>query len=114
MPPPKLRNVYSVYNFGDFVNTESGFSTSTPFIQMLPLTNASAASAEFKKARAKNLESLPPQVNVMTINDPNPKPLDGSGSTGSPSGAAANAKALVTHVNVVLLGILVSMYALCF
>ncbi|KAG8705093.1 hypothetical protein FRC09_003161 [Ceratobasidium sp. 395] len=67
-----LRNVYAVYNYGDYNNTESGLSHDTPFIQLLPLTNASVASAEFKDARAKALKFFPPEVNVSTINDPVP------------------------------------------
>ncbi|KAG9120796.1 hypothetical protein FRC07_003569, partial [Ceratobasidium sp. 392] len=68
-----LRNAYVVYNYGDFVKTESGLTTGTPSIQFLPLTNAAAASNEFKQARAKSLSSLPPEVDVKTINDPNPQ-----------------------------------------
>ncbi|KAG8716928.1 hypothetical protein FRC09_014991 [Ceratobasidium sp. 395] len=79
-----LRNVYAVYNYGNFNNTESGLSHDTPFIQLLPLTNASVASAEFKDARAKALKFFPPEVNVSTINDPVPQALSGS-SAGSGS-----------------------------
>ncbi|QRV84154.1 aspartyl protease [Ceratobasidium sp. AG-Ba] len=68
-----LRNIYAVYNYGDFVKTESGLKTKSPFIQFLALTNATAASAGFKQARAKALASLPPEVDVKTINDPNPR-----------------------------------------
>ncbi|QRV72563.1 aspartyl protease [Ceratobasidium sp. AG-Ba] len=67
-----LRNVYAVYNYGDFVKTESGFKTNSPFIQFLPLTNATTASADFKQSRAKTLASLPPEIDVKTINDPTP------------------------------------------
>ncbi|KAG9088005.1 hypothetical protein FS749_002501 [Ceratobasidium sp. UAMH 11750] len=73
-----LRNVYAVYNYGDFKNTSSGFSPDTPFIQLLPLTNTYAASAEFKDARAKALKFYPPEVNVYTINDPVPQAMSGS------------------------------------
>ncbi|KAG9079591.1 hypothetical protein FRC06_007636 [Ceratobasidium sp. 370] len=82
-----LRNAYVVYNYGDFVKTESGFTTNSPFIQFLPLTNASAASDEFKKARTEALASMPPEVDVKTINDPNPKPASNSSSGGSSSGS---------------------------
>ncbi|CAE6460267.1 unnamed protein product [Rhizoctonia solani] len=82
-----LRNVYAVYNYGDFVKTESGLNTSSPFIQLLPLTNATAASKEFKNARAKTLQGLPPQLDVKTVNDPVPKPVKAiaSGSNGNTS-----------------------------
>ncbi|KAG8776772.1 hypothetical protein FRC12_000699 [Ceratobasidium sp. 428] len=80
-----LRNVYAVYNYGNYNNTESGLSHDTPFIQLLPLTNASAASSEFKDARAQALKFFPPEVNVSTINDPVPQALSqssaGSGSS---------------------------------
>ncbi|KAG8773158.1 hypothetical protein FRC12_002687 [Ceratobasidium sp. 428] len=81
-----LRNAYVVYNYGDFVKTESGFTTNTPFIQFLPLTNASAASDEFKQARAKSLASLPPEVDVKTVNDPSPQPASNSSASTSGSG----------------------------
>ncbi|KAG8695971.1 hypothetical protein FRC09_008824 [Ceratobasidium sp. 395] len=81
-----LRNAYVVYNYGDFVKTESGLTTGSPFIQFLPLTNASAASDEFKQARAKSLASLPPEVDVKTVNDPNPQPASNSSASASGSG----------------------------
>jgi len=87
-----LRNVYALYNYGDFVGTESGLSHGTPFIQILPLTDATKSSAEFKEARAKELALLPPQINVTTVNDPIPKtiPVSGSGSSSSPKTGAGN------------------------
>ncbi|QRV84310.1 aspartyl protease [Ceratobasidium sp. AG-Ba] len=88
-----LRNVYAVYNYGDFVKTESGFKTNSPFIQFLPLTNATAASADFKKARAQALASLPPEIDVKTINDPHPKPASNS-SSGSTLGSSLDASNL--------------------
>ncbi|CAE6495099.1 unnamed protein product [Rhizoctonia solani] len=81
-----LRNVYAVYNYGDFVKTESGLNTSSPFIQVLPLTNFTAASEEFKVARAKALAGLPPQLDVKTVNDPTPKPVKSTGSKNGTSG----------------------------
>ncbi|CAE6470617.1 unnamed protein product [Rhizoctonia solani] len=108
-----LRNVYAVYNYGDFVKTESGLNTSSPFIQVLPLTNFTAASEEFKVlpltnftaaseefkvARAKALAGLPPQLDVKTVNDPKPKPVKSTGSkngtSGTNSSAALSAMAL--------------------
>lgn len=83
-----LRNVYALYNYGDFVTTESGSSYGTPFVQLLPLTDSQKASAEFKEARAKDLASLPPQIDVTTINDPIPKTIPGTG-TGSGVGSSS-------------------------
>ncbi|KAG8741993.1 hypothetical protein FRC10_002110 [Ceratobasidium sp. 414] len=74
----QLRNVYAVYNYGNYSDTESGFSHDTPFIQLLPLTNTYVASAEFKDARAKALQFFPPEVNVSTINDPVPQAISAS------------------------------------
>ncbi|CAE6456987.1 unnamed protein product [Rhizoctonia solani] len=81
-----LRNVYAVYNYGDFVKTASGLSTFSPFIQLLPLTNAAAAREEFREARTKTLQGLPPQLDVKTVNDPTPKPV--KNATPSNTGAA--------------------------
>ncbi|KAF8608452.1 acid protease, partial [Ceratobasidium sp. AG-I] len=89
-----LRNIYALYNYGDFVQTQSGLSVGTPFIQILPLTDAQKASAEYQEVRAKQLASLPPQIDVTTVNDPVPKTISssgpssgtGSGNTGSGSG----------------------------
>ncbi|QRV98488.1 aspartyl protease [Ceratobasidium sp. AG-Ba] len=79
-----LRNAYAVYDFGKLTNTLSGVA-GDPFIQLLPLTNESKASAEFKEARAKALSFFPPEINVSTINDPVPQalgqPSSGSGSS---------------------------------
>ncbi|KAG8697855.1 hypothetical protein FRC08_006269 [Ceratobasidium sp. 394] len=81
-----LRNVYAVYNYGNFNNTESGLSHDTPFIQLLPLTNTSVASAEFKDARSKALKLFPPEVNISTINDPVPQAMSGSSAGSSNDG----------------------------
>ncbi|QRV74962.1 aspartyl protease [Ceratobasidium sp. AG-Ba] len=75
-----LRNVYTVYDYGDFINGTSGSPRGDPYIKLLPLTNPSTASAEFKSARAAQLASLPPQVNVSTINSDHPQTTQGSGS----------------------------------
>ncbi|KAH7334973.1 aspartic peptidase domain-containing protein [Rhizoctonia solani] len=84
-----LRNVYAVYNYGDFVKTESGLNTSSPFIQILPLTNFTAASEDFRITRAKALAGLPPQLDVKTVNDPTPKPVRSTGSKNSTDANAA-------------------------
>ncbi|QRV89659.1 aspartyl protease [Ceratobasidium sp. AG-Ba] len=75
-----LRNVYTVYDYGDFIDGTSGSPRGDPYMKLLPLTNPSAASAEFKSARAAQLASLPPQVNVSTINSDHPQTIPGSGS----------------------------------
>ncbi|KAG9123319.1 hypothetical protein FRC07_015095, partial [Ceratobasidium sp. 392] len=85
-----LRNVYAVYNYGNYNNTESGLSHDTPFIQLLPLTNSSAASAEFKDARAKALKFFPPEINITTINDPVPQAMSGSSAGSGSSNDAIN------------------------
>ncbi|KAG9125213.1 hypothetical protein FRC07_008556 [Ceratobasidium sp. 392] len=75
-----LRNVYTVYDYGDFTNGISGSPRSNPYMKLLPLTDPTAASAEFKSARAAQLAALPPQVNVSTINSDNPQTIPGTGS----------------------------------
>ncbi|QRW13046.1 aspartyl protease [Ceratobasidium sp. AG-Ba] len=75
-----LRNVYAVYNYGDLTKTLSGFG-GDPFIQLLPLTDASKASSEFKESRANALSFFPPEINISTINDPNPQAMSGSSAS---------------------------------
>ncbi|KAF8670181.1 Eukaryotic aspartyl protease [Rhizoctonia solani] len=91
-----LRNVYAVYNYGDFVKTESGLNTSSPFIRLLPLTNATAASEEFKQTRTKSLQGLPPQLDIKTVNDPTPKPMKSTTSSSKTNGGAANVNAALS------------------
>jgi hypothetical protein len=73
-----LRNVYSLFDFGSF----TGNGTTTPFVQMVGLTDAQAASAEFvtlssqRNSTLKNGDTLPPTAT----------PSGGSGS-GSGNGA---------------------------
>ncbi|KAG8714540.1 hypothetical protein FRC11_008095, partial [Ceratobasidium sp. 423] len=94
-----LRNVYAVYNYGDFVKTESGLNTSSPFIQVLPLTNSTAASEEFKVTRAKTLKGLPPQLDVKTVNDPTPKAVQSSGSGSNNNTGGTNVNAALSAVS---------------
>ncbi|QRV98205.1 aspartyl protease [Ceratobasidium sp. AG-Ba] len=81
-----LRNVYSLYDYGDFIQGFSGLAQGDPYMKLLPLTDATAASAEFKTARAASLSAagMPPQIDPTTINGV-PKALPGTGG-GSPSG----------------------------
>ncbi|KAF7359770.1 Six-hairpin glycosidase [Mycena venus] len=51
---PFLRNVYTVYSFGN--------STTPPFAQFLPLTNASEAAKDFTSIRNKLLADGPPRA----------------------------------------------------
>ncbi|KAG9102469.1 hypothetical protein FRC06_002003 [Ceratobasidium sp. 370] len=76
-----LRNVYTVYDYGDFTNGTTGSPRGNPYTKLLPLTDPAAASAEFKSARAAQLATLPPQVNVSTVNSNNPQTIPGTGST---------------------------------
>jgi hypothetical protein len=75
-----LRNVYSLYDFGDFIQGYSGLPQGDPYIKLLPLTDATAASAEFKTARAASLSAagMPPQIDPTTING-SPRALPGTG-----------------------------------
>ncbi|CAE7227088.1 unnamed protein product [Rhizoctonia solani] len=91
-----LRNVYAVYNYGDFVKTESGLNTSSPFIQVLPLTNSTAASEEFKIARANALKGLPPQLDVKTVNDPTPKALSSTSPSSKNGTSISNVNAALS------------------
>ncbi|KAG8741995.1 hypothetical protein FRC10_002112 [Ceratobasidium sp. 414] len=106
-----LRNVYAVYNYGNYSGTESGLSHDTPFIQLLPLTNASVASAEFKDARAKALQFFPPQVNVSTINDPVPQAISGS-SAGSPNDGVSHGVSLLSPFISIMISVFLGMICL--
>ncbi|KAG9123939.1 hypothetical protein FRC07_013422 [Ceratobasidium sp. 392] len=74
-----LRNVYTVYDYGDFIDGTSGSPRGNPYMKLLPLTEPAAASAEFKSARSAQLATLPPQVNVSTVNSNNPQIIPGTG-----------------------------------
>lgn len=57
-----------------------------PYVKLMPLTDATAASAEFKKARAASLSAagMPPQVDPTTVNGvPKAIPGTGGGSNGN-------------------------------
>ncbi|KAG8744152.1 hypothetical protein FRC10_010721 [Ceratobasidium sp. 414] len=87
-----LRNSYTVFNYGGLVNGFLSSPSSNPYVKILPLTDPTAASAEFKKARAAQLATLPPQVDVNTYNNGHPQAAQaqpnaargiGSGSIGA-------------------------------
>ncbi|KEP55610.1 putative aspartic-type endopeptidase CTSD protein [Rhizoctonia solani 123E] len=84
-----LRNVYSVYDYGDFIQGFSGLAQGKPYIKLLPLTDPAAASAEFKSARAASLSAagMPPQLDPTTVNG-NPQAISGTG--GGSSGSSKN------------------------
>ncbi|KAG8707320.1 hypothetical protein FRC09_001890, partial [Ceratobasidium sp. 395] len=82
-----LRNVYSVYDFGDF---DDDGNMGKPYVRLLPLTNPATASASFQKNRAAALSQLPPEgsiqalVGVTALDTLTDSSL--SGSSGSSSG----------------------------
>ncbi|KAG8700838.1 hypothetical protein FRC09_005727 [Ceratobasidium sp. 395] len=81
-----LRNVYSLYDYGDYIQGRSGLPQGDPYVKLLPLTDPTAASAEFKTARAASLSAagMPPQVDPQTINGKlKVLPGTGGGSPGS-------------------------------
>ncbi|KAJ1306212.1 hypothetical protein OPQ81_010920 [Rhizoctonia solani] len=82
-----LRNVYSVYDYGDFIQGFSGLTQGKPYMKLLPLTDPTAASAEFKTARAATLNAagMPPQLDPTTVNA-TPKAIPGTGG-GRPNGS---------------------------
>ncbi|KAJ6606065.1 aspartic peptidase domain-containing protein [Mycena vulgaris] len=54
-----LRNVYSVFSFGN--------DTSLPFVQLLSQTNATEAAADFSNVRAEILASSPAELSPLDI-----------------------------------------------
>lgn len=80
-----LRNVYAVYDFGDF---DASGNMGKPYVKLLPLTDPTAASASFKKNRAAALAQLPAEGDVTQIpgvTDPVPPR---SGSTNAIAGSS--------------------------
>ncbi|CAE6459120.1 unnamed protein product [Rhizoctonia solani] len=59
-----LRNVYAVYDFGDF---DASGNMGKPYVKLLPLTDPEAASASFKKNRAAALSQLPPEGDATKL-----------------------------------------------
>ncbi|CAE6475651.1 unnamed protein product [Rhizoctonia solani] len=89
-----LRNVYSLYDYGDFIQGFSGLAQGNPYIKLLPLTDPTAASAEFKTARAATLSAagMPPQLDPTTVNGV-PQAIPGTGGGGGSSGGSKNGAA---------------------
>jgi hypothetical protein len=51
-----MRNAYTLFDFGDFVSDVKS-DTGPPFVQMLSLTDAAAAHADFVKVRLNGVDS---------------------------------------------------------
>ncbi|KAF8706137.1 Acid protease, partial [Rhizoctonia solani] len=76
-----LRNVYAVYDFGDF---DASGNMGKPYIKLLPLTDPVAASASFKKNRAATLAQLPSEGDASKLPGASP-PVPKSSTPGSAS-----------------------------
>ncbi|KAG8713904.1 hypothetical protein FRC11_010553 [Ceratobasidium sp. 423] len=63
-----LRNVYAVYDFGDF---DASGNMGKPYVKLLSLTDPEAASASFKKNRAAALAQLPPEGDATKLTGAN-------------------------------------------
>ncbi|KAG9128063.1 hypothetical protein FRC07_005650 [Ceratobasidium sp. 392] len=59
-----LRNVYAIYDFGDF---DTSGNMGKPYVKLLPLTDPTAASAGFKKNRAATLAQLPSEGSIESF-----------------------------------------------
>jgi len=55
---PFLRNVYSLFDYGNQITNSS--STSSPTVKFLSVTNPSQAAAQFNQTRAAQLQRAPP------------------------------------------------------
>ncbi|CAE7134058.1 unnamed protein product [Rhizoctonia solani] len=111
-----LRNVYSVYDYGDFVQGFSGLAQGKPYIKLLPLTDATAASAEFKTARAASLSAagMPAQLDPTTVNG-TPKALPGTGGgSGGGSGGTKNGAVTLKFGGWTVLGMVIAIGAAIF
>jgi hypothetical protein len=70
-----------------------------PYVKILPLTDPGQASAELRSAHKAYLNTLPPQVNVSTVNSENPQAIPNTG--GSPPGSNGAVKVGVSVASVV-------------
>ena len=75
---PPVRNTYTLLDFGDFVDTSSN-DRGDPYVQLLPVTNAAAAKADFISVRLNGVD---------TTNDPSKALLPASEMQHSPESAA--------------------------
>ncbi|CAE6357755.1 unnamed protein product [Rhizoctonia solani] len=83
-----LRNVYAVYDFGDF---DASGNMGKPYVKLLPLTDPKAASESFKKNRAATLAQLPPEGDATKLTGAS-APVPGS-STVAPAYTSTSASA---------------------
>ncbi|KAF8757325.1 Acid protease [Rhizoctonia solani] len=94
-----LRNVYAVYDFGDF---DASGNMGKPYIKLLPLTDPVAASASFKKNRAAALAQLPSEGDASKL--PGAAPTTTTTTTSAiNANAATNSKASsdpIANINV--------------
>ena len=60
-----LRNVYSLYDFGDFQDAQ-GVIMGNPYVKLLSITNATAASAEFHQLRGGSANEANKISNAQT------------------------------------------------
>ncbi|KAG8730196.1 hypothetical protein FRC12_020423 [Ceratobasidium sp. 428] len=88
-----LRNVYSVYDYGDF---DASGNMGKPYVKLLPLTDPTAASAGFKKNRAAALAQLPPEGSIQDLVGVSSKTsvasssLSGNSGSGGPNNLASS------------------------
>ena len=83
-----LRNVYSMYDFGD-LDTSTGGLVGHPFIKLLALPTSiyDAALKEFRTARTRTLALLPPTIDPSLVSAG--APSDPSSSSGGGKAASA-------------------------
>jgi len=84
-----LRNVYSVYDFGD-TDPKTG-KAGDPYMKLLTITDQTAALADFTVSRPKSLAALPPlgDLNAALAADKKASPTSSSGAGGSKTGNLA-------------------------
>lgn len=82
-----LRNVYAVYDFGDF---DTAGNMGKPYVKLLPLTDATTASAGFKKNRAATMAQLPPEGDATKLDGVTPPVPPNSATAGSGSSPSSS------------------------
>jgi len=83
-----MRNVYSLFFFGDWTTSATG----TPYMQILPITDPDTAFAEFPELNAQRVQALISELNnsTSTSSATLPPPSSSSSSTNGKSDSTNN------------------------
>ncbi|RXW19701.1 hypothetical protein EST38_g6147 [Candolleomyces aberdarensis] len=86
-----LRNVYSVYDFGDLPSGE-------PYMQLLAQTNPAKAAAQVPTMRLKKMSNLPPEIDALTLHQMFGDEVDSTAGGAEPADRASATDASLPKV----------------